>query len=145
MTEPTRQLLITEFDADLPNRQNLIPIPVGSSIDVEGSFILLLPADHMLGSVQVSVHFDNGLRLGYSGDFHWPLDEIIQVDELVLDSTYGSPRCVRMYSQEEAEGRLLELVRTRVKNASIHIKAHRGTLHRAMQVLRSGSLQSGCF
>ena len=39
--------------------------------------------------------FQNACRdliddLGYSGDFGWPMDEAIQVDQLVLDSTNGS-------------------------------------------------------
>jgi len=135
LTEPTRRLLIAEFDADLPWRQNLIPLQIGVTKVVEGSRILLLPADHMLGSVQVVVQLENGMRVGYSGDFHWPLKEVIKVDQLVLDSTYGSPNCIRKYSQEEAEARLLELVMEKVRLGPVHVKAHRGTLHRAMQVL----------
>lgn len=134
-TEPTRQLLIAEFDAELPMRQNLIPLEVGVLKAVEGIRILLLPADHMLGSVQVAVQLEEGSKVGYSGDFQWPLSEVIDVDKLVVDSTYGSPNCVRKYSQEEAEEKLLEVVKKRVRQGPVHIKAHRGTLHRAMQVL----------
>jgi putative mRNA 3-end processing factor len=96
---------------------------------------LFQSADHMLGSIQVSVELENGLRVGYSGDFHWPLKNIIQVDELVVDSTYGSPNCVRKYTQNEAEEKLLELIRKKIAAGSLHIKSHRGTIHRAMQIL----------
>ncbi len=60
--------------------------------------------------------FQNACRdliddLGYSGDFGWPMDEAIQVDQLVLDSTNGSVRQTRRYSEEEADEALVELVR----------------------------------
>ena len=135
LTESTLQLLITEFNSDLPSRGNLISLQVGVTKEIEKSRVLLQPADHMLGSVQVAVELDDGLRVGYSGDFQWPLNKVIEVDKLVVDSTYGSPNCVRKYSQEEAEEKLLKLVKKRVRFGPVHIKAHRGTLHRAMQVL----------
>ena len=135
LTEPTLKLLIAEFDADLPVRQNILPLQVDVVKAVEGSRILLLPANHMLGSVQVRVELEDGIRVGYSGDFQWPLAKVIEVDKLVVDSTYGAPSCVRRYSQEEAEGRLLQLVKKKVRHGPVHLKAHRGTLHRAMQVL----------
>ena len=135
LTEPTRRLLISEFDADIPVRQNLVSIKVGVVKDLRGLVDIVLPADHMLGSVQVAVQVEDGMRVGYSGDFQWPLAEIIEVDQLVVDSTYGSPNCIRKYSQEEAEAKLLELVMRKVCLGPVHVKAHRGTLHRAMQVL----------
>jgi putative mRNA 3-end processing factor len=135
LTEPTRKLLIAEYNADLPVRQNLLAVRIGAIRAVEGNRILLLPSDHMLGSVQVAIELEDGMRVGYSGDFQWPLNDVIKVDKLVVDSTYGSPGCVRYYSQEEAEEKLLEVVKRRVQQGPVHIKAHRGTLHRAMQVL----------
>jgi putative mRNA 3-end processing factor len=89
----------------------------------------------MLGAVQVCLEEPDGRRLGYSGDFHWPIPEAMQVDELVIDSTYGGEESIRRYSQEEAESRLIELVLAKSKVGSIHIKAHRGTVQRALQIL----------
>ena len=77
----------------------------------------------------------NGLRVGYSGDFGWPLDEAIEVDELVLDSTYGSPESIRQYSQADAEHCLIALVCERLRHGSVHVKAHRGTIERVLHVL----------
>jgi putative mRNA 3-end processing factor len=93
----------------------------------------------MLGSVQVQVDLPNGARVGYSGDFGWPLQGVITVDELVVDSTYGSPADIRKFSQGECEARFMELVLKRLKRGPVHILAHRGTLHRALQLL-SGNL-----
>ncbi|MFN3077412.1 MAG: hypothetical protein ABT940_11120, partial [Alphaproteobacteria bacterium] len=99
------------------------------------SRITLLSSNHMLGSVQVAVELKNGLRVGYSGDFQWPLDHVIEVDELVLDSTYGSEESVLRYTQEEAEQRLLSIAVEKLSKGPIYVKAHRGTIHRGLQVL----------
>jgi putative mRNA 3-end processing factor len=135
LTDATFQLLINEFNADLPARDNIIALPFRNSHIVRTSRIGLLPADHMLGSAQVVVELEDGQRVGYSGDFQWPLEEVIQVEELILDSTYGSEKSVRRYTQEEAEQRLLCLALEKLKKGPLHIKAHRGTIHRGLQVL----------
>jgi len=67
------------------------------------------------------------------------LDDVMQADELVVDSTYGSEVSIREYSQEDAETRFLELVYAKLGTGSVHIKAHRGTIQRALQIL-SGNI-----
>ena len=141
LSEATYRLLVAEFNADLLFRDNLIPLQCGEPYLIRSSRVQLLPSEHMLGSVQVAVELPDGVRVGYSGDFHWPLDEVIQVDQLVVDSTYGSSQSVRQYSQEEAEQSLLELATDKLRYGPLHIKAHRGTLHRGLQVL---SAIEGC-
>ena len=135
MTQPTLDLLIAERNGDLPYRENIEVVPLGQVISAENSEILLLDNRHMLGSVQVKLTLSNGLRCGYSGDFAWPLDEIIKVDELVLDSTYGSPDSVRKFTQEEAINRFLDLVVDRIKAGPVLIKARRGIMQRAISCL----------
>jgi putative mRNA 3-end processing factor len=137
MTAPTRELLIAEYenDMDLPYRSNLEAVPTNMPIHREDVEIILLDNAHMLGSVQVAVTLPNGLRCGYSGDFNWPLDDVIQVDELVLDCTYGSPKSVRKFTQEEANYQFIELVTKQTKLGPVLIKAHRGTLQRAISCL----------
>lgn len=135
MTEPTKQLLIAELNADLPYRSNLRSIKPGATEQLGGVQLEVLPNEHMLGCVQVAVTLPDGTRVGYSGDFQWPLDGVIEVDALVVDSTYGSPGSVRLYSQVEAEQRFVELVHTWLPYGHVMIKAHRGTLHRALELL----------
>jgi putative mRNA 3-end processing factor len=135
MSEPTRQLLIAEFDAELPYRENIFVMEMGVPCTAEDSQICLLRSGHMLGAVQVGVQVRSGLRLGYSGDFQWPLDDVIKVDALVVDSTYGSPARKREYSQAEADSRFLALVLRQLKRGPVHVNAHRGTLQRGLQVL----------
>lgn len=135
MTEPTKQLLISELNADLRYRSNLRSITPGTAQQLNGVQLEVLPNEHMLGCVQVAVTLTDGTRVGYSGDFQWPLDSVIKVDALVVDSTYGSPASVRYYSQEEAGQRFVELVHTWLPYGHIVVKAHRGTLHRALELL----------
>lgn len=89
----------------------------------------------MLGSCQVQVERDDGFRVGYSGDFQWPMRSPIQVDVLVVDSTYGSPDSIREHAQGEIEARLVELVLGKLKQGPVHIKAARGTIQRAVHLL----------
>ena len=136
MSPETRELLVAEHDADLGYRDNLIPIRRGFKYRLDdGSTLTLLPSGHMLGSSQVAIELSDGTRCGYSGDFGWPLEEVIQVDQLVVDSTYGSPRSVRGHSQAEAEECLLKLVSERLRYGSVHISAYRGTIERVLHVL----------
>ena len=63
------------------------------------------------------------------------------MDALVLDSTYGSPGSVREFSQGECEERFAQLVLRLTARGPVHIKAHRGTLQRALQIIND---EIGC-
>ena len=134
-SEPTLSLLNAEYDADLPYRTNVRSLREYETSEVGNSHVTLVSSGHMLGAVQVMVELDDGLRLGYSGDFQWPLEDAIQVDALVLDSTYGSPTNVREFSQGECEGRLVELAQRLMLSGPVHLVAHRGSLQRGLQIL----------
>lgn len=134
VTPGTRELLIAEYDADLSYRSNIIAIPFGTSL-IDDLTITAYSSGHMLGAIQTAVDLPDGQRAGYSGDFQGHLREIINVDCLVVDSTYGGPECRRYYSQEEAGQRFVELVLRSIKRGSVQIKSHRGTLQRALELL----------
>ena len=135
VSEGTKHLLILDYNADLPYRTNLRTLEWGVFHDIDGTMVCLLPCEHMLGAVQVLVELPTGERLGYSGDFQWPIDDVMQVDALVVDSTYGSPRSVRRFTQGECELRFLELVSQRLARGPVYIYSHRGTTERALQLL----------
>jgi len=101
MSEPTKKLLLAEFNADLDFRENIKALKLAVRHKIDRQHVTLLPSGHLLGGVQVAVQLSNGRRLGYSGDFQWPLEKVIQVDALVVDSTYGSSRSRREYTQAE--------------------------------------------
>lgn len=132
----TFALLVAERNADLEYRTNLHCVRRGNPWHMEdGSLLKLLPSEHMLGACQVTVELPNGLRVGYSGDFGWPLAEVIDVDELVVDSTYGNPDSIRRYTQEDADNALIELVCERLRHGSVHVNAYRGTIERVLHLL----------
>lgn len=136
MSPETYALLVADRNADLEFRDNFHRVARGDErVLDDDSKLSLFPSNHMLGSCQVALKLPDSLRIGYSGDFSWPLDEVIQVDELVVDSTYGSPRSVRRYTQAEAEECLLNIVCERLRHGSVHVYAHRGTVERILQVL----------
>jgi putative mRNA 3-end processing factor len=133
---PTRDMLIAELNADLRYRTNFVGLecdrlyPLG-----EREKIMLRPSNHMLGSVQTMLLRESGPSIGYSGDFQWPMESPIEVEHLVVDSTYGAPNKIREYSQDEANHRLLELVARQVKKGPVALKGFRGTVQRALEVL----------
>ena len=135
LSHETRELLIAERNADLSIRDNIIPLDFGDPYVLNSSRITIYPSNHMLGSVQVKVELDDGMSVGYSGDFSWPLEEVINVDQLVVDSTYGAPTSIREYSQIDAERALLEIVSDKISEGPLLIKSHRGTLHRSLEIL----------
>lgn len=146
LSEGTQALLVAEYDAEISARANggnFYPLAPGEAHRHDGCAIYLLPNFHMLGSVQTAVETSSGARLGYSGDFAWPIDEAFQMrcDALVVDATYGSPENVRQYTQGEAEAAFVEQAIAKLRCGPLHIKAHRGTIQRALQLL-SGEVDS---
>ena len=135
MSSATKKLLEFEFNADIAYRENIKDITLGEKFQLNSGTVTLRESGHMLGAVQVEHELPNGVRVGYSGDFSWPMKDPMQVDILVVDSTYGSPNKVREYSQACAENALIELIRELRKKGPIHIKAHRGTISRALQLI----------
>jgi putative mRNA 3-end processing factor len=135
MSRATRSLLQVELNADLALRQNLHGVDCGEWVTVAGHEMQLLSSSHMLGAVQVCVRLADGTRVGYSGDYGWPIEKPIQVDQLVLDSTNGSVRQTRRYIEEYADECFAELLRERLRFGAVHLAAHRGTIHRALQIL----------
>ena len=140
-SEPTLRLLIAEFNADLPYRSNVKSLKRFQYYEAGGTKVSLKPSGHMLGAVQVVAELRDGMRLGYSGDFQWPLDEVIKVDALVVDSTYGAPDNFREFSQGECEGQFVGLLHRLIARGPVVVKAHRGTLQRALQIIND---EIGC-
>src|SRR5689334_13852364 len=86
LSRATKELLCIERNADLPYRSNLRVVDESSHYELDGSAMISLKSSgHMLGAVQVAVCFQDGMTLGYSGDFSWPIDTAIEVEALVLD------------------------------------------------------------
>ena len=137
MTEPTRDLLsVILNNPAIFHRQNVLIMRNSSIERFNGFKIELINNGHMLGSVQVAVHYDNGKHLGYSGDFSWPLDDVIKVDELVVDSTYGFSDSVHDFDRDQVNRQLLETISEKLPLGPIIVKASRGTMHNAMHTVQ---------
>ena len=145
MSSGTRSLLVATQNADIEYRDNIIQVDYNTKYLLDdGTKLTLVPSNHMLGACQVLLEHTNGLRVGYSGDFGWPLDDVIEVDQLVVDSTYGSPSSVRNYSQADAEEQLFDIVSKRIRHGPVFIKAFRGTIERVLNVI-SGNIEAPIF
>jgi len=140
MSEPTRHLLIAEFGGDLAFRPKIVGLPYGTIYTHGDNNIQLLPNGHMLGSVQVVLENKDGARTGYSGDFNWPMENVMQTDVLVVDSTYGSPEKKKNYSQEDVNHRFVEMVVANQYKGPVHIKGYRGLIQRALSLIHGNGI-----
>jgi len=136
MSHETRDLLNAFLNADLPYRNNILTLKAGSNFEINGDKVELFPSNHMLGGVQVKVTCPDGYRIGYSSDFFWPLDTVIDVDELIVDSTYGDPLRARKFTQQQADDQIITNVvkNLRGKKATVVI-GHNGRIHHALYIL----------
>jgi putative mRNA 3-end processing factor len=137
MLPATRDLIYAIKGRHLLVRRNLLPLEAGKTAEIAKARITFLPANHILGSAQVIVEMENGKRVGYTGDFWWPIDVMTGLDELVIDATYGNPDYVRGYKEEQVVEELKELVdKLLAEGKRICIKAVAGRLQYVMQLLQ---------
>jgi len=105
-------------------------------IFIEEEEIELVKARHIAGSAQVVVE-SSGCRVGYTGDFKLPgTPPLEDLDVLVLDATYGSPRYQRRWSDWEALSALIELIDDRIRYGPVWIYGFHGKLQEIMIELR---------
>ena len=132
MSRGTYDLLVVQQDAELQYRANLKTLSFGEAFQFEEGEVVLRASGHMLGAAQVEVHLNHGPSLGYSGDFYWPCQDVIQVDTLVVDSTCGSPQLRMPYTEEQINDRVVSLILDGLSRGPVLLHAHQGTLHRAL-------------
>ena len=134
MTRATRELLEHRFPA-LEFSSNVHVLEFGKPWKGQNVALELASSNHMLGAAQVRVTLHDGSTVGYSGDFSWPLDDVIQVDGLVVDATYGKPSRRTSYSQQQVQEEFCELVMRSLKVGPVHLMADTGPAERALQLL----------
>lgn len=132
--------LLTPEHPDLEIRANVHVVPPGEPHTILGNRIRLEKSTHSLGAVQAAVELDDGKWVGYSGDFSWPLNGVIEVDELVVDATYGDPARDRSYDQEDAEREFVDQVREGIRYGPVHLFCRGGTGERALALLNINDL-----
>jgi putative mRNA 3-end processing factor len=130
--------LLAATQPDIPLRNNVTTLDPGQQFMINGDAVELVPSNHMLGGVQVKLTCRDGYRIGYSSDFFWPLDKAIEVDALLIDSTYGNPLRARRYKQQLADDQLLKLASSfRQRNAPFAVLGYNGRLQYALSFLSS--------
>ncbi|HLL83148.1 MAG TPA: MBL fold metallo-hydrolase [Longimicrobium sp.] len=77
-----------------------LPVPYGRGFDLGQLYLELLPAGHILGSAQLRVTRQDGLRVVYTGDLNLAPSltaepaQVAECDTLIIESTFGHPRYV---------------------------------------------------
>ncbi|RLI12922.1 hypothetical protein DRO33_02010 [Candidatus Bathyarchaeota archaeon] len=139
MTEATRDLLSVLKRKDILRLPNVVGLKYNRPFDLGGEVLTLVRARHIIGAAQVLVEDEEGTRLLYTGDFKFPGTPVVEADVLVMEATYGRPGQVRDF-EPEVEERLVELVRTGLREGPVYIFGYHGKLQEVMQILVDGGI-----
>lgn len=142
MTPATRQLLTHQYPA-LEFSSNVHALEYGKRWEGDNVALELVSSNHILGAAQVKVVLQDGSAVGYSGDFSWPLDNVIKVDGLVVDATYGKPSQRKSYSQQEVQEKFCEFAVQSLRKGPLHLMADTGPAERALQLLMMQEIIGG--
>ncbi len=139
LTKPTADLL--EYtNLNIRHNHRIHPIKYEDSVTFEtagNTKIRFLDADHMLGSTQVEV-MDPKLSesIGYSGDIGPNVEKVLDVDLLILDSTYSKFEDSRNYTIRDAYNEVSELIGGYLKKGEgVNIVATSGLLQSVLHNL----------
>jgi len=133
VTHATRDVLIAIKGDWLKYRSNLKAVECMNTFDYRDEKITFYPVVHTLGSAQILVE-SNSCRILYTGDFREGTSPI-EVDILVIDSTYGGPQFNRTYPRDYAIKTLVSKIKERLIVGPVCILANRGKLQESMNIL----------
>lgn len=139
VTHATRDVLIAIKGDWLKYKRNLKAKACMNPFDYLDEKITFYPVVHTLGSAQILVESDS-CRILYTGDFREGTSPI-EVDILVIDSTYGSPAFNKTYPRDFAIKTLVSEVKERLGIGPVCIKANRGKLQESMNILYKADLK----
>ncbi|MDP6459556.1 MAG: MBL fold metallo-hydrolase, partial [Candidatus Hydrothermarchaeota archaeon] len=113
----------------------------GETLELDDERITLRDAGHIIGSAQVLVEDEEGIRLAYTGDFRLPKAEVIPADVLVIEATYGNPGHSRPF-RDTIDGKLATLVRASLEEGKpVDIYGYHGKLQEALSILRTKGIE----
>lgn len=117
-------------------QEKMLSLSYDRPVDLLGERLTLMRARHIVGSAQVLVE-GSGYRVGYTSDFKMPgTSPMRDLDVLVIDATYGSPRVQRKWSEWEAMAELVKIVETSIQKGPVEIYAYHGKMQEIMAELR---------
>mgnify|MGYP001430858973 FL=1 len=138
MTSATKDIL-SILKGPLIN-EDTFTLEYGESLNLNNEVITFYDAGHIIGSAQVLVEDEQGLRLAYTGDFRLPNAEVIPADGLVIEATYGNPSHNRPV-REEIEGELVSLVKECLDDGNhVDIYGYHGKIQEALAILRDSGI-----
>jgi len=140
-TKPTLELIreLGYVNRDLIRELDLKSLPLDYRVEVKlyDYKLKLLPSTHILGSSQVVVEY-NGYVIGYTSDFKMGGEtEIINSpDILIIEATYGSPKCRRVFKNEVIDLLIDTVTLGLTKHDRVVIYGYYGKLQEVMKILR---------
>ncbi|MEM4575901.1 MAG: MBL fold metallo-hydrolase [Candidatus Nezhaarchaeales archaeon] len=137
-TPTTRDMLSVLYGSEA---SKIMPLRFGEPVIVGGNVMMLYPAHHIPGSAQVLVEDEQGYRVLYTGDFRLPGAPVIEADILIIEATYGHPRCIRPPIDEVYDA-LMKLVSNEVEKQPIHVYGFYGKIQEVMEVLQKNGIRA---
>ncbi|MCS7139182.1 MAG: MBL fold metallo-hydrolase [Candidatus Nezhaarchaeota archaeon] len=121
--------------------EGVMPLRYKEPVMVNDEIMVLYPAGHIPGSAQVLVEDSEGRRALYTGDFRLPGATVVETDVLVIEATYGHPKCVRPPT-EEVYNALIKLVSDEVERKPVHVYGFYGKVQEVMEVMRRSGVRA---
>lgn len=113
-----------------------LPLGYGKTVEILGERLKLLLARHIVGSAQVLVEGPS-YSVGYTSDFKMPgTAPLRDLDVLIVDATYGSPRLQRSWADWQAMAELVRIVESSIQKGPVEIYAYHGKIQEIMAELR---------
>jgi putative mRNA 3-end processing factor len=112
----------------------------GETMQFKEERVTFFPADHILGAAQVLVEDAEGTRIAYTGDFRIDGTHVLETDVLVMEATYGSPRCTRSFGKD-VKDLLVSLVEGGLKFGTVYVFSYYGKLQEIMQILHENGVK----
>ena len=104
----------------------------GESVNIK-----LLENRHILGSAQIEIEYKDGLKVGYSGDFNEGIDDFIDVDYLVLDSTYGDKNDNKHWTRDDCISELAMRIKEAYSKGPVNLLGSPGLIQLVLSELSS--------
>ncbi|MBS7287899.1 MAG: hypothetical protein KIH01_03940 [Candidatus Freyarchaeota archaeon] len=120
----------------------LVGVNGGDTIRCGEEKVRLIPVEHILGTAQVLVEREDGLRCLYSSDFKLHGAPVVKCDVLVLDSTYGAPDNVRPKIEEVYSAFLTIVEDALAKGEPVHVFGFIGKVQEVMAFLRRSDVNA---
>lgn len=119
-------------------REQWVPQDYDTAFKFLGGSVRLLKANHIPGSSQIHVEYDDQTLL-YSGDFSYPDVQTRHADYLVIDATHGDPWHDGKTDRRSVKNRMFEHVKDMLETKSrIVVRTSAGTLQELIRHFEIG-------